>query len=234
MVNNILIVGSSIAMVFIASGFSISATVSPISNPSKPTRAQISPACTSSTFLRPSPSKVCNSLIFVFFTLPSLFTKATCIPAFKVPLCKRPIAIRPVKEEKSNEVINICRLPCFTSKDGTCSNTISSNGSIESVSSFQCSLIQLFFAEPYTVGKSNCHSSAPNSNIKSNTFSCTSSGVQFSLSTLLITTQGFKPRSKAFCNTKRVCGIGPSKASTSKQTPSAIFNTRSTSPPKSA
>ena len=48
-----------------------------------------------------------RSLIFVFTILPSLFTKATCIPAFKVPLCRRPIAIRPVNEEKSNEVINI-------------------------------------------------------------------------------------------------------------------------------
>ena len=43
-VNNILIVGSSIAIVFIPSGFSRSATVSPISNPSRPTSAQISPA----------------------------------------------------------------------------------------------------------------------------------------------------------------------------------------------
>ena len=38
----------------------------------------------------------------------------------------------------------------------------------------------------------------------------------------------------AFCSTKRVWGMGPSKASTSSSTPSAIFSTRSTSPPKSA
>ena len=60
------------------------------------------------------------------------------------------------------------------------------------------------------------------------------SGVQFSLSTLLTTTIGFSPSSIALPKTKRVCGIGPSKASTSKSTPSAIFRTRSTSPPKSA
>ena len=60
------------------------------------------------------------------------------------------------------------------------------------------------------------------------------SGVQFSLSTLLTTTIGVKPNSKAFPNTNLVCGIGPSKASTNNNTPSAIFNTRSTSPPKSA
>ncbi len=36
------------------------------------------------------------------------------------------------------------------------------------------------------------------------------------------------------CVTKRVCGIGPSKASTTKSTESTIESTRSTSPPKSA
>jgi hypothetical protein len=46
-VNNILIVGSSIAIVFNASGFSESAIVSPISKPSTPIIAQISPAITS-------------------------------------------------------------------------------------------------------------------------------------------------------------------------------------------
>ena len=106
-VNNILIVGSSIAMVCKASGFSESATVSPISNPSIPTMAQISPAITSCTFLRPRPSKVCNSLILDFMIVPSLFTKEIGIFSLRTPLSKRPIAIRPVKAEKSKEVINI-------------------------------------------------------------------------------------------------------------------------------
>ena len=44
---------------------------------------------------------------------------------------------------------------------------------------------------------------------------------------------GRSPICRAFCNTKRVCGIGPSKASTSSRQPSAILSTRSTSPPKS-
>ena len=69
--------------------------------------------------------------------------------------------------------------------------------------------------------------------MRSNTISYTSSGRQLGLSTLLITTTGFKPSWRAFCSTKRVCGIGPSKASTSNRQPSAMFNTRSTSPPKS-
>ncbi len=149
MVNNILIVGSSIAMVFKPSGFSRSAMVSPISKPSKPTTAQISPATTSSIFLRPKPSNVCSSFILAFLMLPSRFTKETCIPSFKTPRCKRPIAILPVKEEKSNEVINICGVPSLsTFGPGICSITISNKGSILSVSFFQSSLIQLFLAEP--------------------------------------------------------------------------------------
>ena len=133
MVNNILIVGSSIAIVCKASGFSKSAMVSPISKPSIPMIAHISPAITSCTFLRPRPSKVCNSLILDFITFPSLFTKDIGIPSFKTPLSKRPIAIRPVNEEKSKEVINICGVPSDTLGAGTCSITISNNGSILSV-----------------------------------------------------------------------------------------------------
>ena len=45
---------------------------------------------------------------------------------------------------------------------------------------------------------------------------------------------GFRPKASAFLVTKRVCGIGPSTASTSSSTLSTIDSTRSTSPPKSA
>ena len=51
---------------------------------------------------------------------------------------------------------------------------------------------------------------------------------------MLITTIGGSPSSSAFLSTKRVCGSGPSLASTSSSTPSTIFSVRSTSPPKSA
>jgi len=44
----------------------------------------------------------------------------------------------------------------------------------------------------------------------------------------------FRPCARALRVTKRVCGIGPSTASTSRSTPSTIDSTRSTSPPKSA
>ena len=92
-------VGSSMAIGGNASGFSKSQIVSPISNPSTPTIAQISPEETDSTFLRPNPSKVCTSLIFDFTIEPSRFANVMFIPSFKVPLCTRPTAIRPVYEE---------------------------------------------------------------------------------------------------------------------------------------
>ena len=44
---------------------------------------------------------------------------------------------------------------------------------------------------------------------------------------------GLRPICSAFCKTNRVCGMGPSKASTSSMQPSAMLSTRSTSPPKS-
>jgi hypothetical protein len=50
----------------------------------------------------------------------------------------------------------------------------------------------------------------------------------------LITTIGGSPSSSALRSTKRVCGSGPSLASTSSSTPSTIWSVRSTSPPKSA
>ena len=49
-----------------------------------------------------------------------------------------------------------------------------------------------------------------------------------------MTTIGFNPNAKDFFKTSLVCGIAPSKASTNKSTPSTVFSTLSTSPPKSA
>ena len=91
-----------------------------------------------------------------------------------------------------------------------------------------------FIAEAKITGKSKSSSSAPSSMNKSNTSSTTSSGRAPGRSTLLTTTIGVKFCSKAFFNTKRVCGIVPSKASTTNKTPSTIPMIRSTSPPKSA
>ena len=99
MVNNILMVGSSIEIVGKPSGLSASAIVSPISKSSRPTIAHKSPAVTSSTFFLPKPSKTSNSLILDFTTDPSLFTNETVLDASSTPRCKRPMAILPVKDE---------------------------------------------------------------------------------------------------------------------------------------
>ena len=91
-----LMVGSSIFIGGNASGFSISAIVSPISNPSIPLMAHISPTFTCLTLIFPSPSKTYNSLIFVFICELSLFMRHTGIFSWIIPRCTRPIAIRPV------------------------------------------------------------------------------------------------------------------------------------------
>ena len=98
-VNNIDIVGSSMLIVGNDSGAVISATVSPISKPSKPTNAQSSPAETSSTFAFPKPSKTYSSFSLLFLIVPSLEINETCCPCSNFPLCNLPIAIRPIKEE---------------------------------------------------------------------------------------------------------------------------------------
>ena len=69
---------------------------------------------------------------------------------------------------------------------------------------------------------------------RSKTSSSTSAARASGRSILLITTIGGRPASSALRSTKRVCGSGPSLASTSSSTPSTIFSVRSTSPPKSA
>ena len=44
---------------------------------------------------------------------------------------------------------------------------------------------------------------------------------------------GVRPSASALRSTNRVCGIGPSNASTTSSTPSTMRRMRSTSPPKS-
>ena len=65
------------------------------------------------------------------------------------------------------------------------------------------------------------------------TSSTTSWGRASGRSTLLMQTTTSRFSSRALERTKRVWGMGPSKASTTKITPFTIFRTRSTSPPKS-
>ena len=89
------IVGSSIAIRGKGSGFCKSVIVSPISNPSIPTKAQISPELAFSTFVRPKPSNKCNSLIRLLVKDPSFLHNATSIPSRSSPRWIRPMAIRP-------------------------------------------------------------------------------------------------------------------------------------------
>gem|GEM_PF-5330564 len=98
--NNMLIVGSSTLMVLSGSGSRLSHTVSPMSNDSSPSRAQISPAITGSlVFSFARPSKRYNSLMVDFIIVPSLFATETTSPAFMLPRVTLPIAIRPVYDE---------------------------------------------------------------------------------------------------------------------------------------
>jgi hypothetical protein len=89
-------------------------------------------------------------------------------------------------------------------------------------------------ADAYTTGASSCASSAPSSMNSDSTSSCTRIGSAPGRSILLITTIGVRPNASALPSTKRVCGIGPSNASTTRSTPSTMRRMRSTSPPKSA
>src|ERR1051326_3626864 len=84
------------------------------------------------------------------------------------------------------------------------------------------------------MGKSSCSSEAPSSIIRSKTSLTTSTGRASWRSILLMTTIGSRPSPSALRSTNRVCGIGPSAASTRRITPSTMQRTRSTSPQKSA
>ena len=78
MVKSMLIVGSSMEIGGRASGFSLSAIVSPISKPSMPTTAQMSPHCTLSTLAFPSPSNTMSCLILCFSTTSYLLQRLIC------------------------------------------------------------------------------------------------------------------------------------------------------------
>ena len=91
-----------------------------------------------------------------------------------------------------------------------------------------------FLAMAYIVVKFSCSSFAPRSKNNSNISSCAFFGLAAFLSILFKTTMGLWPISSDFFKTKRVWGIGPSWASTTKRTQSIERRMRSTSEPKSA
>src|SRR5260364_47247 len=73
-------------------------------------------------------------------------------------------------------------------------------------------------------GKSSCCSDAPSLSNRSKVWLITQSARAPGRSILLTTTIDCKPCASAFLVTKRVCGIGPSTASTSSSTLSTIDN----------
>ena len=84
------------------------------------------------------------------------------------------------------------------------------------------------------MGLSSCSGVASRS-ISSSSTSSTTSWIRWSGRSILLTTTMTRwPSSRALERTKRVWGMGPSAASTSRMTPLTIFRMRSTSPPKSA
>ena len=111
---------------------------------------------------------------------------------------------------------------------------VSNKGSMLSGVSLKSRTACPAFADAYKNGQSSCSSDASKSMRSSKTSSITSSGRASGRSILLIHTITWRSNSRAFFRTNFVWGIAPSKASTKRITPSTIFNTRSTSPPKSA
>ena len=132
-VKSILIVGSSTLITGSGSGCSASQTVPPISNPSNPTSAQISPACTDSTGRLLSPSKVYTSFRGILRSEPSRIESVTVIPVRSVPRLNLPTAIRPTYFEYSIEVMSICKVPSDTFGAGMYSTMAFSSGSIFSL-----------------------------------------------------------------------------------------------------
>jgi len=130
---------------------------------------------------------------------------------------------------------NICIVPSISHCGGSIFSIIVLNMQVMLSDSSDKFIFAIpFFADAYITGKSNWSSVAFSSINSSITLSNTFSGSAPGLSILFITTIGFRFNAKDFFRTSRVCGMTPSKASTNSKTPSTVFRTRSTSPPKSA
>ncbi|CCY72220.1 putative uncharacterized protein ORF-c10_003 [Clostridium sp. CAG:921] len=146
-----------------------------------------------------------------------------------------PIPTLPVYSSKSIFVTSNCKGSSLSpAGSGIVLTIVSNNGCISLLSSSKDNFAKPFFPDAYTTLKSSCSSVAFKSINNSNISSTTSFGLAPGLSILFTTTIGTKFKAKALLKTNLVCGIGPSKASTSNITPSTILSTRSTSPPKSA
>ena len=150
----------------------------------------------------------------------------------------RPMAIRPTYGEWSSVEMSIWNGPSGLARGGGKYSTMVSK-SASSVRSVWARSARSLTAQPsrpdaYRKGASSCSWPASRSMKSSRTSSCTCMVRASARSTLLTTTTGSRPSSSALRVTKRVCGMGPSAASTRIRTPSTMRRIRSTSPPKSA
>ena len=209
----------------------------------RPAIITMSPASADGVSTRSRPLNVKIFVIFPVRGVPSGFLTVTVSPAFTTPSYTRAIARRPKKLSYAR--LKACKRSGFAAASGedaagTFSSTVSRSAvrsraapPFDGISSSERAATP---SRPiaYTVVKSACSSVAPRSRKSSSTCSSARAGSAAGLSILLSTKIGFKPSSSDFLSTKRVCGIGPSCASTTKSTESIERSTRSTSDPKSA
>ncbi len=227
--------GSSTTISGSGRGSSGSAMVSPIITSSRPATAMISPGPARSAGTRSRPSATSSSVSRIDVSVPSRRHQATADPRAISPWRTRHRASRPRYGDESRFATWAWK-GCPGSKVGAgmCETISSSSGRIVSPATSGSRVAVPSRAFVYTMGKSICDSSASSSK-KSAYTSSTTSAMRASGRSILFTTRitGSRPWS-ALRSTNRVCGSGPSLASTSSSTPSTIESPRSTSPPKSA
>ena len=231
------IVGSSTAMPSRRSGCSTSVTVSPISTPSSPASATISPAGALSQLdaleslereqLRDA--RLLHPLIGIERQQRDDFADARRA-ALDAADAQAPEVRRVV--DRRDEHLKVARLVARRRRD-------LGDDRLEERREVLQRLVEIerrraVARRRVDDGASSCASSASSSMNRSSTSSWTRIGSAPGRSILLMTTIGVRPRASALRSTKRVCGIGPSKASTTSSTPSTMRRMRSTSPPKSA
>ena len=158
-------------------------------------------------------------------------------------------ASRPRKADASRLVTNACSGASGSpTGGGMCSISTSNNGSRLSPAGTSPSAGWVVLATParpdaYSVGRpSACSAALAASSSRSDATSksrswlaSTTSAMRASGRSVLLTTRiTGRCAARALRSTNRVCGNGPSDASTSSSTPSTMDRPRSTSPPKSA
>ncbi len=200
-----------------------------------PATATSSPGPASSASTRSSASVTYSSVTFTRSMFPSARHQATCWPRRIVPSRTRQRARRPTYGDASRFVTCAWRgWPSSYDGAGIRSSRSSNSGRRSSASPSGSSPARPALAFAYTIGNSIWLSSASRSRKSSYTSFTTSSLRASGRSTLLTTRITGSRASSALRSTKRVCGSGPSLASTSSRTPSTMVSARSTSPPKSA